>query len=97
MTSLPLPPEIQHNPDNRRFLLKREGHTAVLQYTLHDGVMTFTHTGVPAALEGRGIGSQLARAGMEYARENNFKVVALCWFVSGYIDRHTEYQGMLKT
>ena len=89
-------PTVEHDPAASCFLLQREGHTAVLQYTLQDGVITFTHTGVPAELEGRGIGSQLAHAGLEYARQNNFKVISLCWFVSGYIERHAEYQDLIK-
>ena len=96
MTSQNQIPEVQQDPAAQRFILEREGHTAVLQYSLQDGIITFTHTGVPAELEGRGIGSQLAHAGLEYARQNNFKVIPLCWFVSGYIERHTEYQGLLK-
>jgi predicted GNAT family acetyltransferase len=51
---------------------------------------------VPAELEGRGIGSQLARAGMEFAREKAYKVLSTCWFVTGYIERHKEYQNLLK-
>ena len=89
-------PTVEHHSAAKRFVLRREGHTAVLQYTVKDGGLTFTHTGVPAELEGRGIGSQLAHAGLEYARENNFKVASLCWFVSGYIERHAEYQYLLK-
>ena len=95
MTDQNQKPSVEHDSAAERFVLRREGHTAELQYTLQDGVITFTHTGVPAELEGRGIGSQLAHAGLEYARENNLKVASVCWFVSGYIERHAEYQGLL--
>ena len=96
MTTQTQNPVVQHDPAAQRFTLEREGHTAVLEYTLQDETITFTHTGVPAELDGRGIGSQLAHAGLEYARQNNFKVVPLCWFVNGYIERHAEYKGLLK-
>jgi predicted GNAT family acetyltransferase len=89
--------KVRHESAARRFDLQLEGQTAVLEYRLEDGAIIFTHTGVPAALEGRGIGSQLARAGLEYAREKALKVVPLCWFVAGYIQRHPEYQDLLKT
>ena len=96
MTEQTQNPIIEHDKLSRRFLLRKDGHTAILDYSLEDNLITFTHTGVPIELEGRGIGSQLAHAGLEYARENNFKVLSLCWFVSGYIERHAEYQGLIK-
>ncbi|HEB63919.1 MAG TPA: N-acetyltransferase [Chloroflexi bacterium] len=86
--------QVIHHPEEQRFTLAVEGHTAVLEYTRHGDTLIFTHTGVPPAIGGRGIGSQLARAGLEYARQQNCRVRALCWFVSGYIERHPEYQDL---
>jgi len=88
--------EVRQNISANRFEVQVENHIAVLNYSQHGNIITFTHTGVPAELEGRGIGSQLAHAGLEYARENTFKVVPLCWFVAGYIERHPEYQSLVK-
>ena len=65
MTEQTSNPIVEHDSAAQRFLLQKDGHTAVLQYTLQNSVITFTHTGVPAELEGRGLGSQLARAGLE--------------------------------
>jgi predicted GNAT family acetyltransferase len=89
-------PQVRHIPADNRFEMQAEGYSAVLQYILDGDTINFTHTGVPSELEGRGIGSQLAHAGLEYARENAFKVVTTCWFVAGYIERHKEYQPLLK-
>jgi predicted GNAT family acetyltransferase len=87
--------EVRHNTAENRFEVQTEGQVAVLNYSQRGDTLTFTHTGVPTELEGRGIGSQLVHAGLEYAREKGFKVVPLCWFVAGYIERHTEYQDLL--
>ncbi len=87
---------VQHNREDNRFEIQVEGHLAELDYTLNGGVITFTHTGVPVALEGRGLGSKLARAGLDYARANGLKVVSTCWFINGYLDRNLEYQDLLK-
>lgn len=86
--------KVVHNSNRQRFEAEIEGQTAALNYTLAGNTIIFTHTGVPPALEGRGIGSLLVKTGLDYARENNLKVRALCWFVSGYIQRHQEYQGL---
>ena len=56
-----------------------------------------SHTGVPFALEGRGIASRLARAALEYARAHELKVVPLCSFVAGYIQKHPEYKDLLES
>ena len=53
------------------------------------------HTEVPAAAEGQGIGSRLAREALEYARREKLKVLAECSFVASYVERHPEYRSLL--
>lgn len=88
--------EIQHNPARARFELQVGEYLAELDYTLKGQQIIFTHTGVPSALEGRGIGSRLVRAGLDFARQNGYRVGSYCSFVDVYIARHPEYQALLK-
>ena len=88
--------EVRHNLAAGRFEVQIENQIAVLNYNQRGDVIVFTHTGVPAELEGRGIGSQLVHSGLEYAREKALKVEPFCWFVAGYIERHPEYRSLLK-
>jgi uncharacterized protein len=85
-----------HNPGAGRFELQKDGHLAVLEYRLSDRKIVFTHTGVPEALGGQGIGSLLARAGLDYARSQSFAVVPLCSFIAAYIQKHPEYEDLIK-
>ncbi len=87
--------DVRNNPALNRFELDADGHTAVAFYRLEPGVITFTHTEVPPALSGRGIGSALARGALESARAQGLKVVARCEFISGYIARHPEFTDLL--
>jgi len=87
---------IVHNVERRQFETHIDSHIAELAYYINGDTITFTHTGVPAALEGQGIGSKLVKAGLQYARDNNLKVESMCWFVSGYIERHPEVQDLTK-
>jgi predicted GNAT family acetyltransferase len=96
MTGQSEKPEVRHNTAVRRFEIEVENDIAMLDYEQRGDTITFTHTGVPAEFEGRGFGSQLARAGLNYAREKSLKVVPLCWFVDGYIKRHPEYKNLVK-
>lgn len=82
--------DVIHNQTKSRFEVHVETSTALLNYTVADKSILFTHTGVPPALEGHGIGSKLVKTGLEYARANHLKVESTCWFVSGYIERHPE-------
>ena len=88
--------QVVHNEGDHRFEVEMDGHLAELDYQRSGNEILFTHTGVPSALEGRGIGSALARAGLEYARAEGLTVVPLCPFVRSYIDRKPEYQPLVK-
>jgi predicted GNAT family acetyltransferase len=59
-------------------------------------LIIFTHTSVPPAIGGRGLGTRLVKTGLEYAREKKLKVRSMCWFVSKYIRHHPEYEELLK-
>jgi predicted GNAT family acetyltransferase len=90
------PVEVVHNEALSRFEVNQDGHLAELDYRRVGDQIIFTHTGVPAALEGRGIGSALAKTGLKYAQDNQLEVVPLCPFVKGYIERKPEYQSLVK-
>jgi len=87
--------DVHDNPALSRFELEAGGHTAVAYYRLEPGVITFTHTEVPPALSGQGIGSRLARGALDNVRARGLKVVAKCEFMGGYIAKHPEQSDLL--
>lgn len=89
--------DVVHNTAIGRFEISSDASVAVLDYALSDGRITFVHTGVPPELEGRGIGTRLARAGLEYARREGLAVVPKCPFIRAYIERHPEYRDLVLT
>jgi predicted GNAT family acetyltransferase len=90
-----MPSSVRDNPALHRFELDAEGHTAAAYYTRAPGVITFTHTEVPAELNGRGIGSALVRGALEQVRARGLKVVAKCPFVSADMSKNPEYNDLL--
>jgi predicted GNAT family acetyltransferase len=86
--------EVRDNPERNRYELTVDGETAMMDYRIVGDVMTITHTVVPRALEGRGIGSALVKGALDQIRARNLKIAVLCWFVDGYIDRHPEYASL---
>jgi len=87
---------VEHDPKRGRFEIHIGAYVAELNYSMLDGVMTITHTGVPHVLEGQGIASRLTQTALEYARQQNYQVFPLCSFAQVYMRRHPEYQALLK-
>ncbi len=82
--------KVIHDEKAQRFQVVVEGQSAVLDYRLRGEKIIFAHTGVPPALEGRGIGSALVRAGLTFARQQGYRIEARCSFVAAYLRRHPE-------
>ena len=91
-----MPDAVRDNTALHRFEADAGDDTAVAYYRLEPGVITFTHTEVPAALWGQGIGSRLIRGALEAARAQGLKVVARCSFVSAYLGKHPEYDDLVR-
>jgi hypothetical protein len=87
--------EVRNNGADSQYELEVDGQLALAAYQLRDGRITFTHTEVPDALEGRGIGSKLIKAALDDARAQGLKVVPACPFVKHYMDKNSETQDLL--
>jgi uncharacterized protein len=87
--------DVRDNPALNRFELDVEGGVAVAYYRAAPGRITITHTEVPTALRGRGIGSILVGGALELARAQGLKVASGCPFVSAYLGKHPEFNDLL--
>lgn len=87
--------EVRHNRAEGRFELDTPHGPATAAYARDGGTLVFTHTHVPAAEEGHGVGSRLVAGALAAVRSEGLKVVAQCPFVAGYIERHPEEQDLL--
>lgn len=87
-------PTIRQNSAHQRYEYDTEAGAALAVYRLNDGVMTFTHTEVPFALRGRGVGSDMMQAVLTDVRAQGLKVVAACPFVADYMARHPEFADL---
>lgn len=84
-------PEVRHNEALGRYEFETEHGLAIAVYRQQGDRLVFTHTEVPPADEGRGIGSQLVRAALDDGRKRGFKIVPACSFVVAFVRRHPEY------
>ena len=72
-----------------------DGSIGIAQYHLDGDTITFTHTAVPPAHEGQGVGSALVHFALKSARARGLKVVPLCPFVAAFMRKHPEEQDLL--
>jgi uncharacterized protein len=89
------PIHVTHNEPAHRFEVHVDGETAVLLYRREGNTITFTHTRVPNGIGQHGIGSELVRTGLEYAKSQGLKVIPLCPFAAAYIQSHPEYLDLV--
>lgn len=87
---------VAKNPDALRYEA-HDGETLAgfAAYVPAQGMVVFTHTEVDPSYEGRGIGSALARAGLDDVRDQGLKVMPLCPFIHAWIGRHREYVDLV--
>ena len=88
-------PSVRQNTARSRFELDVDGHVAFASYHIAGGVVAITHTETPAALRGRGIGSQLVLGALAHIRAQGLKVRPLCSFARHVIARHPEVRDLL--
>jgi uncharacterized protein len=87
---------IRDNIEKHRFEVDLgDGSFAFAEYTLPQGKIVFTHTEVPKAHEGQGIGSALIRFALQAARSRGLQVIPICPFFAAYIKKHPEEQDLL--
>jgi predicted GNAT family acetyltransferase len=86
--------DVHNNEERSRYELVEQGHTAFAAYEIDGDVITFTHTVVPSAMQGMGVGSRLIAAALADVRGRGLKVVPQCPFVAAYIAKHPEWQDL---
>jgi uncharacterized protein len=90
------PATIVDNPSKNRFETTIEGHTAYVDYLLDGKTISFEHTTVPEALQGRGLGGLLVKACLIAARDRGLSVTPVCPVFVGYMKKRPETQDLLS-
>ncbi|MGO9081794.1 MAG: GNAT family N-acetyltransferase [Streptosporangiaceae bacterium] len=83
-------PRVSDNPAQSRFELTEDGQVAELVYRRRSDRLVLVHTGVPAALGGRGLGGVLVRAAVDRAAREGLTLVPLCPFARDWLQRHPD-------
>jgi predicted GNAT family acetyltransferase len=89
------PPVVRDEPQRNRFVLNLAEGEAFATYRRVDDYLIISHTEVPRASRGLGIGSQLAKALFGHARQHNQRIVPACSFIADWVGHHPEYHDVL--
>jgi len=83
-------------PERERFEARDGDDLAgFVTYQLTGAIIAYTHTEIVPAYEGKGVGSTLARAVLDDARDKGRTVVPICPFIRGWLDKHAEYDDIV--
>ncbi len=91
--------DIQHTDNGKegKFYINYLGTTEAEMTYLYTNPKTIliNHTQVNPVLQGKGIGSKLVQAAIQYTRENQLQVIPLCPFAANYFKEHPEDADVL--
>ena len=80
-----------------RYRIVTDGLEAEMTYSrAGEKTIIIDHTEVPRALAGRGVGQSMVERAVIDARSEGRKIVPLCPFAKAQIERHPEWQDVLR-
>ena len=90
-------PEVIHEKENERFVIYTEGNEVYVEYTMTSNKIDLHHTYTHPALRGKGLAAHVVRAALEFAKENNLKVIPTCSYVQAFIAKNDEYKKLIAS
>ena len=88
--------QLIHHAARNRYEFHLNGGIAYVEYEpAGEGIYRLTHTIVPSAFEGQGIGRELVESTLEALREQGVRIIPECTFIIRYIQRHPEWEPLL--
>ena len=89
-------PVVTHDPTRHRYVISLGGVPVGTSVYSRTGDLTiFVHTEIAPAGKGQGLGSVLVRQALDDIAAQDGHIVALCPFVSEFIERHPEYERLV--
>jgi predicted GNAT family acetyltransferase len=88
--------EIEHQPDQSRYVLK-DGDTIVgeVEYVQDGSTLSLLRAEVPVELRGQGLGVPLVRGTLEAIRDTGgLTVVPVCPYIAKFMMKNTEFQDL---
>ncbi|HSW54028.1 MAG TPA: GNAT family N-acetyltransferase [Ignavibacteriaceae bacterium] len=88
--------KVIHEKENERFVIYTEGNEVYVEYKMRNNKVDLNHTFTHSALRGKGLAAHVVRAALEFAKENNLKVIPTCSYVRAFLAKNDKYKELLK-
>ncbi|MFI5237410.1 MAG: GNAT family N-acetyltransferase [Ignavibacteriales bacterium] len=87
--------KVIHDKAKSQFIMIVDGNKSFVDYLIENNKMYLHHTYTHPELRGKGYAAQVVTAALEYAEENNLKVVPSCTYVLAFISRNRKYIDLI--
>lgn len=88
--------EVINDKQGSRFVMNVDGNEVYVLYAEDKAVIDLYSTYTPPQLRGKGLAAVVVKTALDYAKEKNLKVIAGCWYVREFLEKHIEYQNISK-
>jgi predicted GNAT family acetyltransferase len=88
--------EVLDAPERSRYEILVDGTFAgFTHYQPYEGSLVFDHTVIKDAFAGQGLASKLVRATLDDVRALKGRIVPLCEYISGWLEKHPDYDDLV--
>jgi predicted GNAT family acetyltransferase len=87
--------EVVNDLQGSRFVLDVNGQEVYVLYAEDKETLDLYSTFTPPKLRGQGLAEKVVLAAFGYAKEKQLKVIASCWYVRKFIEKHPEFRTIV--
>ena len=87
--------QLNVNTKSHQLELEIDGSIAFIEYKLFRDTLFLIHTEVPSALKGKGAAGAPVQKALQYAKNNNYRIVPICPFVRSFLEKHKEWNDIV--
>jgi uncharacterized protein len=88
--------EVLDAPERSRFEILVDGTFAgFTHYQPYEGSLVFDHTVIKEQFAGQGLASKLARGALDDVRARQGRIVPLCEYIGGWLEKNPDYDDLV--
>lgn len=88
--------KINHDKEAQKFSLTIDGKDSSVLYRMTiNKTMNIYRTYVPPEQRNKGLAAKIVKAALDYAVENNLKVIPTCSYTDYFIQQNKEYESLI--
>jgi uncharacterized protein len=88
--------EVKHDKDQQKFYFIKDDKECYVKYLMDDSkTFNILKVFVHPDLRNQGIAGKITKVALDYAKDNNLKVIPTCSYAEHFIIRNKEYRELL--